>query len=391
MPRYQPYIFPRRRFTAGNIVSSVGGLRNAAQLASAATSAAQYGAYHLARKVGERILSNNGTDKQSNMPRNVVRTKRKARSSKVYKTRRRRMSTKKRRRTVRRGKKRAAFSTKGFRIIDREVYSMDTTATVQGDSSFYTWYEKHGKHLIDGRREFAGIHTYPVGLTSAGANAQHAYCRLISNLESFMSTSSIYPMFNKYKINWIKHTFIFPDQAADTTNTGPPVRIGINYGDKYRSQWDSTLEEGQNKIPVKPEQFFERPGWKWYNIKRMNKLTIKFAPTYTRINEHQTVAGVTADAPYQKKGTWFNTDTIASDLEHVGPTIAFEFASPLGTFVPDVNGAFTTGKDANSQAERDANSNWWTAQINATPFLKYTRIVSTASISFKDRTQQADD
>ena len=107
----------------------------------------------------------------------------------------------------------------------------------------------------------------------------------MSNISSYATSSGILDNFNKFKVNWVKHRYIFPDQAAATTNTGYPIRIGVNHGDKYRINFEASASTGNKEVIEDTPQMIERPGWKFYNIKRMNNFAIKYVPRITAIDE----------------------------------------------------------------------------------------------------------
>lgn len=260
------------------------------------------------------------------------------------------------------------FSTKGFKIVDKEKYAISHASTAKvpcGHSSGLTFQGKFLRsHLTATDNEWVAI--------LDGTTGQHVYGRLCCRLSDF-TTSGIMSYFNKFKIKRVSMTFRFPDQEASTTNSQHPVKFFVNYGDVHRAAWNQTGNVGYTAAQTSnPNEFLERPGWKEYDVKRMNQLTISFTPYYASTDEVMAnYIGSSDDLPHMKKTKYFPAN-VSSNLTLYGPTICIRAPTPAGgyaspTVSPTAAGVLTTST-----------------------FLDFTTCDVTAIIAFKDRNEDAD-
>jgi hypothetical protein len=300
--------------------------------------------------------------KSSNMPRNTRTTSKRARTS-AKKTYRRRRSYKRRYAK----KKRSVFSSKGFTLYDKQFYTIDdgtTRITMPG----YEDGDTFSQHFCSGYLSTTnGSMNY---VANSSGDKQHLYFRTRFSMDHFNSTTGIRGMFMKYKFNWVKMVFNFPDQQADTTNTEFPACMYINYGDMYRFGVDNNTTLG-TALPSGTDavrDFFERPGWKQIFIKRKNSVTVKFKPTEWKKRLVVNATGSAVQRDLMRPTVWHDmTNTsLADEGGLVGPTIAFRFPN-------------TVTNSATQEAIWDGAN-----------FMRYVTCIVTASISFKDRNKFAD-
>jgi len=399
-----PYQFRSPTNSAGAIVRRFGGIKNAVRFGHAAVSGAATAATYAGKNLisryyptrsGKRKESEDnresgfrGPSKQSKasssstpsgesskMPRTARAGRRLFRRGTKY----RKSRTGKKKRNYRKpGKRRTKkpFSTKGFRLIDRQYYSIDfitpAGTSASGLANATQFSTNFFKQHLNTTSNTAG----PYPITDGGTTSSLGYARLICNVGAFATTSGIMEHFNQYKVNWIKHTFLFPDQEADTTNDKYPLRVGVNYGDTYRISWHAKSNIGNTEAETNSRNFIERPGWKWFQVKRMNKLVIKYRPNQIVIKE-QKVGGVENDANMSKKHSWCNCTQTGLLQDLIGPTIGFQFGAVAS------NGA---GTPSSAQI-----ATWNVTQFTATKFLAYTKVKTEASVSFRDPNCEAND
>lgn len=327
-----------------------------------ATAAAVPVAAHLTQRYRN---SNSGTS----MPRNARVSRGRRIPRKPYKSRRSRKH--RRKRLVSRKPKKAPFSSKGFVIYDKEKYQLSSNPPLEGHSTAETFWKKHAAPWISDTT--AGGTPAPYGLGDP-TGTRYCYSRFRVYLDSFNTVAGISKNFNKYHVDWVKIVFRFPDQAASATNTQYPTKMFVNYGDMYRCSWDADNNIGSdNPVPATTPaltQMMERPGWKEFNIKRMNKLTIKFKPTMVEDYEEFNKNGIGRDQMgVKKQRKWMEIGDSGRLTTLLGPTIVFR----------GVTGATAVGA---SQGQ---------IIIDYDSYLAYTTAEVTAKIAFKDRNQQADD
>lgn len=301
-------------------------------------------------------------DKRKRMPRNARVTRRAPKRRKAYRSKR-----KVRRRLPRRFRRKSKkyFSTKGFKIVDREKYGLSIGASAQrplGHSAASSFENKFiTQYITSGTRQWGAI-------DDASSYSQHVYGRLSCKLGDFLS-SGISSYFQKFKIKKVTMKFNFPDQAANTTNSAHPLKMFVNYGHMYKAAWAGAIGYTASQA-TNPQDLLETPGWKEYDCKRMNSVTISFRPTYADTDETRDGTG-SVDIPHMKKSKYFENH-ISSNIRHWGPTICFRMPEPAGGY-----GTETITPSA--------------AQVFAmSTFLDYTTVDVTAVIAFKDRNEDAD-
>jgi hypothetical protein len=299
----------------------------------------------------------------TSMPRNARISRRAPKRRKTYRSKRklrRRLPRRSRRKT-----KKGYFSTKGFKIIDREKYAISTSTSAQtpvGHSSATTFGTKFLKPCITSSS--TGWQTCKETATN---HCQHVYGRLVCKLSDFMS-GGVSSYFQKFKIKRITFTFKFPDQAADTSNSAHPLKMYVNYGDMYKAAWSGSIGYDTSQLN-EPNELLERPGWKEYTIKRMNKLTISYVPTFCDTDEIR--ANTVIDQPRMKKSRYFDNH-INSGLYLWGPTVCIRVPQPAGGY----------GTEVSSPAA--------SAVLAESTFLDFTTCDVSAVIAFKDRNEDAD-
>lgn len=305
------------------------------------------------------------------MPRNSRVTNRKRTTAK-RRTFKRRKTFKKRynkKRSYR--KKFRPFSTKGFKLVDLEKYGLELGGSAPiGHSSAETFENKFVRPYLtwedtNGEGSWTVYYETP---TPGSTQAQHFGGRLSCKLDGLTTTSGIIEHFEKFKIKWVQITFKFPDQAAATTNSQWPSKLFVNYSDMWRPGWDGQYGYSLDASGSITEML-ERPGWKEFDIKRRNQITIKFKPTIRKIVEAGITenASNTVDGSKMVKAPWIHWYS-GQNIVHWGPTIIFQapgIASGAPATVTDVMGVGT--------------------------FFSYTTVEVKACISMKDRNQEADD
>lgn len=358
MPNFDDYTRAARTYLRREVLN--GNYQSRTNFAQHAINTA-VGAARAASVLGKR------KQPEKEMPRFVTRNTRRKRRPRPYK-RKRTIKRKQVRRKTRKYKTRR-YSTKGFQLVDKEYYafSLATSSPIVGHSAATTFEDKFIWPYV----EYAGnTGTWtPYFTAGASTSSQHVGGRIGCTVESFATTSGILEHFNKFKVNWIKFKFRFPDQAAATSNAGFPLFLHINYGDKYRIQFDNDgvgkSADGQGEI----NEFLERPGWKTFNLKRLNNFTVVFKPTH-RVVDELGINNSTArelDVGKMKASRWMNVEADKTVM-HWGPTIVFQTPSAA-------TGAPVTKSDV----------------FGTSSFLQYSFCEVTCSISMKDRTQEADD
>lgn len=264
------------------------------------------------------------------------------------------------------------FGSKGITVYQKNSYLLDHSTTKDGFSTASSYFTNYYAAALDG-----GVQApWPVPLGTAGTTPNwFVYGRLSSALSLHINSANMATQFTKIKVNRITHTFDFPDQAAATTNDKWPLIIWVNQGDKYRVNIDGF---GDATEWSDVDQLLERPGWKKYFVKRMNKLSISYVPTYSKTLE-QNVGGTGFDATKLVPVPWLDLDNAANQLTRlIGPTVCFQLPQ---TFIPASGVAAEYYENAFSSTASVGN--------NMSTFLEFSTVTVSAQVSFKDPENEA--
>lgn len=260
-----------------------------------------------------------------------------------------------------------SLSTKGMVVYQKNKYLLDIDGSRDGFSSGSSYWIAYYNTGFD-----AGVGApFPVPMGTAGTTpSSFVYGRLQSPLGKHITSSNMATQFTKVKVASISHTFYFPDQAAATTNDKWPLVIWVNHSDKYRVNIDGA---GDTSEFTTVEALLERPGWKKYFVKRMNKLTITYTPTMLKTIE-QNVTGTGLDTKKMVPVPWFDlNNTTNTQTELCGPTVCFQLPQ---TFIPAAG--------ISSQYYENAFKSTASVGNNMSTFLEFSTVTVSAKVLFKD-------
>lgn len=332
---------------------------------------------HVLRHVGVAGVASFLGKRNSNLTPDMpykMRTKRpksgyRRRSKAAFKRRAAKRRT--RRRFMKR--RRAPFSSKGFVLYDKEKFTLDNATPLEGYTASSSFWNGHTVPFWEVTGPGMG---FPYSMGSITTGTRFFYFRFRTNLNTLNTASGMSEHFNRYKVNWLEYTFNLPGQDLETdTNTHFPVKMYVNYSDKYRVSFDANTNQGLTTSVGSGNTYItemmERPGWKEIDIAQMKKIVIRFKPT-TGIQWEEKASGADQDR-YQirtqpKRG--FSIADSGRNADLLGPTVVFRGRTPAI--------AATEYQTAASI-------------ISSTPLLKYATVTCTAKLSFWDRNQNADD
>jgi hypothetical protein len=309
----------------------------------------------------------------SSMPRTYART------AGARRSRRKPRLTKRRRRYT---KKKTKFSTKGFRTYQQNYFSFDANNDIvkPGTENGSDYHDAFFTSALDTATNRIGWQ--PICVPPASTIPFNLiYARVTGKLSNFISSSNLASQFTKFRVNWVKHTWYFPDQAADTANDKWPLILWINYGDIKRVNIDGY---GEQAVWGSRDELIERPGWKRIVLKRKNKFSFKFRPHLRLVDEYGTFqANSEVDKNKLKPMKFMGTDDAAtSSIAYFGPTIAMEMPN---------SALFGNNTDISAMEAFTGNAGTWDVTGTRAPvsFLNYTSVKVTASVSFKDPDNEA--
>jgi hypothetical protein len=320
----------------------------------------------------EASTSGTKTDKET-MPRSYARTAGPRGKSRKY-----RLSKRRRRYT----KKKNKFSTKGFRTYQQNYFAFDANNDII-KPGFEDGSDYHNAFFVpacDQSLYTQGWRAVPSTLATTDP-FNLIYARVRGRLSNFISSSNMSTQFTKFRVNWIKHTWYFPDQAADTTNDKWPLVLWINNKDIKHINIDGYGE--QATWPTR-DQLIERPGWKRIVLKRQNKFTFKFRPHLRKVDEYGTTLGNEVDKNKLVPMKFMGVDDVGTQsISYYGPTIAIEMPEAA------LYGNGTTTNDCMKAFTGNAGTFDGTGTRAPVSFLNYTTVKVSASVSFKDPDNEA--
>lgn len=264
------------------------------------------------------------------------------------------------------------FSSKGITVYQKNSYLLDHSSSLEGFSSAASYFTSYYNSALD-----SGVGSpFPIPNTTPGTTQNYyVYGRLSHALSQHISSDNMATQFTKVKIARVSHTFNFPDQAAATTNDKWPLIIWVNHSDKFRVNIDGF---GDASEWTTADQLLERPGWKKYYVKRMNKLTISYTPTYNKTLE-QNVGGTGFDATKLVPVPWLDIDNSANQLTQlIGPTVCFQLPQSFISAIGPSSGYY---ENAFKSAASTGN--------NMSTFLEFTTVTVSATVMFKDPDNEA--
>lgn len=182
-----------------------------------------------------------------------------------------------------------------------------------------------------------------VPIAHFGGLTNLVYGRLRVPVSKIIASGGMASQFSKLKVNKIFITWNFPDQAADTGNADYPLVMYVNHGDKWKTDIDGA---GETVAWSSGEGLLERPGWKRYNLKRMNKFTLSWTPTVCKVREFN-AQNIDVDQRKMVNHGFVDLDAAGtSTVDLFGPTIAFSFPKKTTYAAGDYDDFFTAGNAA---------------------------------------------
>jgi len=271
-----------------------------------------------------------------------------------------------------RGYKKKSFirrspTTKVVSVLQKNSYILDLSVTRHGYSPADSYFGTYYMPAIDSATHYP----YPIPLGTPGTTTNpYVYGRLSHGLDTHIQSGNMAAMFSKIKVAWVKHTFEFPDQLAESTNDKWPLVLWVNHSDKWRMNIDGY---GDSTLWSDADQLLERPGWKKFYLKRMNRLSITYKPTVRKTIEHN-VINTSFDAGKMVPHDWTDLDDTANQsIELTGPTVCFQLPKEFSTAVGPVSDYWRNAFSSNPSS----------GNAMAT-FLEFSTVTVSAKVLFKD-------